>query len=389
MILTQTLFKLKEKKLSFERVFSIGLAVFILSYFLPISNKASNNIFYGLVLVPCLIAMVKKRDIFKTGELFPYFLVMVGTMTLIAFPDEPKAIKYAVYLIGFWLVTSTVFARNYIDSDRAAIWLMLIATLFCIALLIDHTLLQGNPIALRPSLYQTWRSGNPIMACMLLSLFTVVGLSVLIKDKRYILSTCLLVSSLILQSLFQTRSGFVGYVAVLATYPVAGILMETRHNIRHTVWFMAVVGGLVFLLYQLGLFTALIEKGDSFRLELFQVSLEHYSQCSVMTGCGYNYDFDDVLQNGLYIDHPHSIYMSALVYLGPLSLLALLVLLVRAFLTGIKIKTNWLWGLIASSAFFLVDGSKILNNPSIIWICLLFPLAVIDGLSREDQASQK
>ena len=373
-----------EANTSFVRkIITTGLFLTVIGFFLPISNKAGNNIFYGLVLLPFLASLfTKERYNYSWGKLTPYFLLLVATMGILALPDSPvKAIKYSIYLLVFWTVISTLTSQKNLDTDTLAIWLMTISFIFCLTLLFTHFIVDEQPLSSRPNYWNTWRSGNPILACSLLVCFTVTGIAALPQHLRLRIGTIAILASLIMQSLFQTRSGIAGLlgVAVFTTLAFAAHSKKISHTlfISLSIFIISLA-----IFYQLNVFETLIARGGSYRFELYTISLSEYLGCNIFAGCGYDYNIQSTLKDGAPIAHPHSIYMSLLLYFGPISLLGLFALLLRALQLNLKDTSPWFYGVVASSAFFMVDGSKILSNPNIIWICLILPLAIIDGQSR-------
>ncbi|WP_163370190.1 YfhO family protein [Endozoicomonas acroporae] len=365
------------------KLMTIGVVLTIIGFFLPISSKASNNIFYGLVLLPFIISLfTKERYHYSLGDLSPYYFFFVIVMGLFAFPDEPvKAIKYVIYLVCFWVVVTTIVSRQILNEKKFAIWLMAITFVFCFSLLFIHFIINGEPISSRPNFWATWRSGSPINACMLLVFFTAVGIATLPKYLQLPLGVSAILVSLIIQSLFQTRSGIAGLLGA-GTFMV--LAMMANKKMIGQAFFITIsilIVGIV-ILYHLDFFDILVARGNSYRSELYRVTFSEYLTCNKFTGCGYNYEFQSTLTGGIHIAHPHSIYGSLLLYLGPVSLIALLVLLLKAFLMNLKTTSPWFYGVAASSAFFLVDGKNILDHPNIIWVCLILPLAIIDGQSK-------
>lgn len=365
------------------KLISIGLLLTILGFFLPISSKAGNNIFYALVLLPFIISIfTKERGSYSAGELTPWFIFFVITMSIFAFQDAPlKAVKYAIYLISFWFVISSLVSRRIIDSDRLALWLMTISLVFSLTLLFTHFIINGEPLYSRPNFWATWRFGNPIHVCMLLVCFSVIGVAALPKRFQLPIGVIVILASLVIQSLFQTRSGIAGLLA--AGLFLLLVLLVNRANIGKTVFVIVFIMffGLI-LLYQMDIFDILVDRGGSYRLELYKITLSEYLSCNLLTGCGYKYDFQSTLNGGGRIAHPHSIYSSLLLYLGPVSLISFLALLIRAFFINYRVTSPWFYGVVASSAFFIVDGKLILDNINITWACLVLPLAIIDGQTK-------
>ena len=374
----------------FTKLITLGLLLTIVSSsFMPISSKLGNNIFYLFVLLPFLVSLVtKERSNYQLGALSPWFFGFIAVMSVLAFRHEPlKAIKYAIYLICFWSVISSLVARQIINTDKFALWMMGLSIVFSVTLLFIHFVINADPISIRPNFWETFRFGNPIHVCMLLVCFTVVGVMSLPKRLQPVLGSIIILSILIIQSLFQTRSGIAGLLGAGAYLLL--VITSKRINIGKTglITMLVVLIG-VTLIYKLNFFDVLMARGESYRLELYRIVWSEYLGCNLISGCGYGHDFNSTLSDGQPIAHPHSIYSSLLVYLGPLSLIALLALQLRAFFANWKIMSPWFYGVAASSAFFLLDGKNILENLNITWICLVLPLAIIDGQSKICQESK-
>ena len=367
-----------------KKLLAIGLCLTIAGFYMPISNKMSNNIFYGLVLLPFLISLfTKARKEYRLGVLSPFFIFLTLCMGAFAFRDiQEQSIKDIIYLICFWTVTSTLISSKVINQNKLALWLMAISFIFCLNILFIHFVLDGQPLSSRPNLWATWRSGSPIDASMILVCFMAIGIATLPKHLRISIGSIAVILALIIQSYLQTRSGLAGMISSGIYAIFLWLFRGRRFNKTLLGGLVTLIAGII-IINHFGFFDIFISRGDSNRIELYQVALKAYMECNIFTGCGYNFDFNSSLRNGEYVAHPHSVYSSLLVYLGPFSLLSLLALQFKAFLNDIKSPSPWFYGVVASSAFFLIDGSKILNHPNLTWICLIFPLAVIDGISKQ------
>ncbi|WP_299735229.1 hypothetical protein [uncultured Endozoicomonas sp.] len=310
-------------------------------------------------------------------------------MSLFAFQHEPlKAIKYAIYLMCFWSVISSLVARKIIYTDKLALWMMGLSITFSLVLLFVHFVINAQPLSVRPNFWEYFRFGNPIHVCMLLVFFTVTGIMALPDRLKPVLGSIVILTILVIQSLFQTRSGIAGLLGAGAFLIL--VVVSNKCNIGKAGIMAAVVvviGGV--LINQMNFFDVLMARGESYRLELYRISWSEYQACNWLTGCGYGYDFKSTLAGGHPVAHPHSIYSSLLIYLGPLSLIALLALQLRAFFANWKMMSPWFYGVAASSAFFFLDGKNILDNLNITWICLVLPLAIIDGQTRISKESKK
>lgn len=374
----------------FTKLMTLGLLLILVGSFIPISSKFGNNIFYILVLLPFLISLAtRERTNYCLGVLAPWFFGFVAVMSVFAFQQEPlKAVKYPIYLVCFWSVISSLVARQIINPDKLALWMMGLSITFSVALLFIHFVVNAEPLSVRPNFWETFRFGNPIHVCMLLVCFTVTGIMALPKRLQPVLGSIVILLILVIQSLFQTRSGIAGLLGAGAFLIL--VFASNNFNIGKAgiiAALLVVIGGV--LINQMNLFDVLMARGDSYRLELYRIVWSEYLDCNLLSGCGYGYEFKSTLSGGHPIAHPHSIYSSLLVYLGPLSLTALLALQLRAFTANWKIMSPWFYGVAASSAFFLLDGKNILDNLNITWICLILPLAIIDGQTRINQESNK
>ncbi|WP_157794327.1 hypothetical protein [Endozoicomonas ascidiicola] len=362
---------------------TLGLLLTIVSSFIPLSSKFGNNIFYLLVLLPFLISLTTgERANYRLGTLTPWFIGLIALMSVFAFHTEPlKAIKYAIYLICFWSVISSLVARQIINTDKLALWLMVISVSFSLLLLFIHFVINAEPLSIRPNFWESFRFGNPIHVCMLLVCFSVIGIMALPNRLRPVLGGIIILLILVIQSLFQTRSGIAGLLG--AGLFLILVIATNKGSIGKSGFIAAavvVIGGV--LINHMNLFDVMMARGESHRLELYKIAWSEYQNCNWLTGCGYGYEFISTLKGGAPVVHPHSIYSSLLVYLGPLSLIALLALQLRAFIANWKIMSPWFYGVAASSAFFMLDGKNILDNLNITWICLILPLAIIDGQTR-------
>ncbi|WP_422409951.1 MULTISPECIES: O-antigen ligase family protein [unclassified Endozoicomonas] len=372
---------------------TFGLIFFLISFLFPISNKTGNNFFYSMVLLPFLLSLLTKgRTFYSTGSLFPIALISLTIMLFVTTPHNPvKAIKYFIYLVSFWVVASTLVRENVIDIEKLAILMMFASLLFSLALFFVHLFIKGYPLSSRPNLHMIFRLGNPIMASMLLTFFTTTGIAILIDKKKYLISVIILILSISMQVLLQTRTGLAGYLGAFLALSIFILFssQNIKEKIRIAIAFAAIIS-LLFLALRLGIFDRLIERGSSHRIELYIITISEYlKNCNFLFGCGINYELSSVLNNGTAINHPHSIYSSQLIYFGILSLICILALQTKALLLFISKPNPWLYGFVAASVCFLFDGSKLYTNPGIEWLFFWFPLAILDGLTAKTFPTSK
>jgi len=193
--------------------------------------------------------------------------------------------------------------------------------------------------------------------------------------------------ALILMLLYQTKTGIFGCIVTLV---VIAIFEASKNNISKKQLMNFILGAAIFLvlillLYLSGALDSILSRGGSYRMEIYGLIINEYIKCGALMGCGYEYEIKSTLHNGSTLAHPHSIYLSQLLFLGLPSLILLVIIQIRAFFIARSLSPPISVGIIVSATFLLVDGGVVIHSPEPVWLFLWLPLAIVDGLSSENK----
>nr|HIL75005.1 hypothetical protein [Rhodospirillales bacterium] len=364
---------------------TIGLLVMFVGFLSPLSTKAVNNIFYALVILPLIgVLFIDKGKSITTGKNFRLFIgfILLSSLPIIISGDI-QGVRHIVYAVCFWVTVSSITYKHKKRLDSAIKIACILVILFACTLLFIHFVIHGAPLSTRPNFWATWRSGNPIIVSMFISLFCIMFCSKLFLEKKVLTAFTLFIFASFLILLFQTKAGLFGFVIAIPTLLFIRIFEGKADKNLYILFFagLSITLSLAYLVYLTGFIDQMLSKGDSHRLKIYDLIIHEYIQCGSLIGCGYNYEIQSTLHNKTILAHPHSVYLSQLLYFGLPSVILLISLQVKSFFMARKIVPNIAVGILVSAIFLLVDGSKLINNPNPTWLFFFLPLAIIDGLS--------
>lgn len=193
---------------------------------------------------------------------------------------------------------------------------------------------------------------------------------------RGVLAGAMLFVGIAVLVLSQSRSTFVA-VAAMITFAV--VVSKQASWFYFLCVFLAMIG--VFVSYDVSF---LVNRGLSWRPEIWAEVIDRTKDCGVLFGCGYGgWESQEVFVSGNKFSHSHSVYVGQLYYGGVVALVFYVSLLLGFFVQGAKIKSTipWVLVLVAGAAVTLTEGSKLLMTPSPLWLVLFFPMAMIIALS--------
>lgn len=130
---------------------------------------------------------------------------------------------------------------------------------------------------------------------------------------------------------------------------------------------------------------------DSDRFEIWQGVLVRVAEAPWF-GYGLSVDETVIGESGRHFDHPHSVYVSSLLYGGTTSFVLLTVVIGLSLYQGYKQYVLWgdplcfvllLYGLIC----VMTDNDKLLTHPAPIWLFFWFPIALL--ASKELKRSRR
>lgn len=347
-------------------------SIFCLAFYLPLSSKAINNIFYiGLALPGLIWLLCKPRALKYLGRPFGWMFVLLVLMVWVD-ASHAAGMKKALYLL--LLFVSCLLLEGY-DRVRSLVTIFALVSVGILLFVaadwwwlwtqtggwVRYGSFLGAPI-------------NPVYFSLLITSALVflwlfhVEVWLERRSRLALLSGLFLltVAVLLCSSIFQARSALLGFAAFFAGY-----LICKR---------MILPGLLLVLFLGLGLFVLgghelLLERGTSYRPLIWQDAWSRLTGvCNVWLGCG----ADGYLFLGQF-QHPHSGYMAMLYRNGVLGA-ALFILFGLAFVWQ-GIRSRWMLLALVGWGSLLTTTSGVLTSPQPLWIYFWLPtfMAILDG----------
>ncbi len=183
----------------------------------------------------------------------------------------------------------------------------------------------------------------------------------------------LLFSLLVLQS----RSMIPIWIVILGLtlLNIKVINNQYKYTIVGLLLLLAFVTTLILINTSIG--NAIIQRGDSYRLEIWNAYILATHDCGIVLGCGNLHIFQYIAKDGLQISHAHNIFIAYFFKYGLIGLVSLLSVVILAIYFGLKTIPWAAWMLIAGVVGLSFDGNNILKSPNETWLIFHLPLAII------------
>jgi len=137
-----------------------------------------------------------------------------------------------------------------------------------------------------------------------------------------------------------------------------------------------------------GALPALLERGDSYRFEIWTNYLASMRDCGTLLGCGWGLAHSFTTQGGIPIMHVHSMYVQHLFWGGIVGLVLLLLTLLPPMIAGVRRAHFAAWALLSGCIALAFDGNDFIAQPNQRWFLAVVPLAfLIAGLAGKTSNS--
>lgn len=349
-------------------IFPAILLLFMTSFFLPVSAKTSNNIFYAGLGLPALIWWLRV----PTRALGPYaiapvFFVCLALFALALGLSDAAFAKDAVYVLALFLAC-VMLERNEGSVRRMFLLFSVVAVSLLVAAMVEWVLsVRSSGVAPRVALWG--RSENPIFAALMI-ISGLVFLWVFHAEERLARHSpaarwggLLVLTALCVLAgvVFQARSALIGFALFLGGYALQRRLFLAV---------AAVMGLIVLALFASGGVEILLERGFSYRPEIWEASLQRVSdECGLVAGCGKD---EHRLLGQFY--HPHSAYVSALYYGGVPSLAAFAAMAVAFFVATWRARSSWLLVALVGWGGLVTETNGVITSPRTLWVFFWIPV---------------
>lgn len=367
--------------------FGAALLVFLLSFILNSSAKVTNNLFYALIALPGLFFVLKHRgaDIFRQPLGVAWAIFMVWFLVPAAVAGDFQFYKHILYVSLFVMVVAGLADNEFFRSSnfvRAQFWIVCFYIL-SVSLYgwMTGRFVFGQRVDLLPA-----RMENVIYASGWLVCCLALALPVWVKEQRWIEASGAIVLTLLVAAfIVQTRTALVGAAFLFAVCALYALYHSPKRSSVVLLALLVAMAAAYWVVRDEQWIQLLMVRGDSYRIELFEIMTGEWRNCGWLLGCGVEFRTAQTLTGGMAIQHPHSIFVSMGVYTGAVSLGLFLVLMAATLWNAARLREGW--GLYLACALVMLnfDGAKLIGNPDELWVLVLLPAAMVLGRVVQDR----
>ncbi|TNF81651.1 polymerase [Pseudomonas sp. ICMP22404] len=365
-------------------ILPLGFLLLLCALFFVPGRSQHHKLFYGLFSIPALIALCLRPSMLKELAREPIFVALVvfvsWALISLSWGPEIDSIGRPIKTV---LHTLLLFAGCHLLVRYRGDLL--------------HPLLFGAAtIALVASLYNLYMfariyepgmrligSGaldNPLLSSHLYGFFCVYWISLgMLWRNRQILWLSVPATLVMLAAVAATGSR-TPLVALTAAIIWIGILCWNRRSMA--LFGLLALGAIIASVW----FNSMIfARGDSFRLEIWQIALQMIAQ-HPWIGHGYGADFEVDPGLGYMLSEPHNFALGVLYYVGIVGLVPWIFFQAWGLLSSWRYRNHPLFivastWLVYGMSAALTEGGGILSRPKEHWFLLWIPLALIAALS--------
>lgn len=370
-------------------ILPIGYFLLLCSLFFLPGRSALHKLYYGLFSIPTLIALcLRPRELWgllREPITLAFILFSAWALVSLAWsppvdsvPGELKTPLHILMLFG----GCSLLVRYRHDLLQPLLFcaaiIALVASLFNLyAFAQSHTpgsrMIGGGAF------------DNPLLSSHVFGFFLVYWLWLSMSCQRHRLLWLSIPAMVIMFATVLATGSRTPLVALtLAAVWISFICWSRRSLILLTTM---LVGGVAVL----AVFSQmLIERGNSYRFDLWKLTLEHIA-AHPWIGHGYNAVLSLDVGIGYLLEEPHNFALGVLYYVGIFGLLPWLFMQVWALFKSWQLRAEPLLILASTWLMFgigagLTEGGGILSRPKEHWFLLWIPLALIAALCISQRA---
>ncbi len=356
-------------------VFAGLFSLFCLAFFLPISSKAVNNIFYAGLAVPALFWLLRRPAALPVlGRALAWVVLFLALVTLLD-ASSLSGLKKGVYLLLFLASCLLLEQQRFTVRHCLTLYALVCLVIFFYVLADWIWIWSESGRWIRYGRFLDQRI-NPVY----FSLLMITGLSFLwlfhaeeflLRHSRVALGAGLYVfvgMVLVVAAIFQGRSALLGFSLFLLTY------LYWR---RQFLVGVLVILGLAIPLHAIGVLELLLNRGVSHRTDIWMDALSRLANdCSLWLGCG----SDDYRFLGKF-EHPHSGYVSMLYRNGLVGAVLFAGFAAVFFARSARINSRWMLLALIGWGSLLTSTSGVITTPQPLWIYFWLPtfMAILES----------
>lgn len=366
--------------------FSVALIAFLLSFMLNTSAKVTNNLFYAAIALPGLFFLIKERGagVLSQPLGWAWAVFMAWFLVPASYAGDFQFYRHILYVTLFVLVTAGLTDNGLFRSGPFVRGLFWAICLYIFASSIYSWVTGQFEFGQRIGIL-AGRLDNVIYASAWLVCALALALPLWFRERRWLEAGAAIVLALVAVAfMVQTRTALVGAAFLFILWAAYVVYCFPRRGLV-TLLVVGMLGAGVFWLVRDEQWVQLLlVRGDSYRIELFEIMTGEWRHCGWILGCGVDFHTTQTLTGGMAIQHPHNIFVAMGLYTGAISLVLFIIVMVMTLWHALRLRDAW--GLYLASALVMLnfDGSKLVGNPDELWLLVLLPTAMILGrVARE------
>lgn len=357
----------------------IVFPMFVFSFFYPFGSGPLKSVLYCLIIIPGFV-LISKKEIARLLSFPPFLLFLILCLYAILRSVNLDWLNKTV--VSSLLIIGLIFGA--VRLPQPSVDVVMKGSLLFILALISYILF--NAAFFYSQNEWAFLSRLPPMLGEIKSVIFAADLLVAgvitcnwscLKTNRYWLLVFMnILVLLVALVLLQSRSAIAVWivsVSVLVATQVRGF----RKVLKATGVLVGIAAVLVWGISSMGIFSQLLQRGDSYRIEIWSGQLDKLYQCGVIVGCGWGNSLEFIAKDGMYISHMHSMYMQHLNWGGLIGLALLLVSVGLPLVRGIRSSHYASWILLAGCVALMFDGKTLLSMPNERWLLINLPLALL------------
>ena len=361
------------------RYFQLALLVFIASFLLLPTAKMVNNVYYVGIAIPALIALATGhgRYLIRSPIVLLWTLFLCWRLIAVGASGEFQDLKHLTYVTLFLLVVGYLTKPDVFRSTafmRSMFW---VVALYIVCAVFYYSI-SGRYAPGQHILWLLSRMDGSIYTSMWLTACFFLATPVWIKERRYLeFALAVTVSLILLAYVLQCRSALLAWLVVGMLMSAHSASASPRVRISAALVGIAIAVTFAVALATVPQISALVQRADSGRFEIWTILLGEWQSCGWLTGCGLGHKSIQTLAGGYPILHPHNIYLTLGLTTGVPGLLLFLAIAVTTLRLAWTHRDPWGLYLTAGLVALFFDGSTIIDNPDERWLLVLLPMALI------------
>jgi len=309
------------------------------------------------------------------SSLLPVFIVILfwSSFSLVNFDigggdNVVKRFRHAFYVIAFVSAIYYLLSTRMISVRKLVLYVFLLAVAYSMLSFISFYVIGDASFNARLS--PILRIESPIYISIILVAYSLPLISDFGNNGERVKALLIFLVMLFFLKFYNSRSAMLAFA--LGVLIIASAVREVQNE----KFMISIVALLVISSVASYFWGGMLNRGGSYRVDIWVSSFQRVMDCGVLLGCGFNGESEIVTEEGLILHHSHNILVSHFVKTGLLGLLSLLALLVYVFKKGVTEMSIMLIGLTGALIALFFDGNSLVSNPDALWFIFWLPLTI-------------